>query len=228
MTKNTALASFVGSLVAVLVVFCPVVAQQKVPGNGAGAQHPSGQQLKNPPDSSAGATLPEVHRIDFRNSIYVALPSDRKDYRLPESIQVKDGEFKAGKEMDEVYFSIASIEYGDLTGDGREEAVVHATCGMSMGNGWADDFYIYAMDKGHVESLGTLGSREMTRDYLRRQPDGVLWRVSSVKVKDGKLDIEWFADGSHAAPQFIVTLEYWWNGHAFVMNGAPIKRKFVE
>ena len=226
MTKNAVSASFVGSLVAVLVVSCPVVAQQKVPGNGAGEQHPSGQQAKNPRGSSVGAAVPEVHRIDFRNFIYVALPSDRKDYHLPESIQVKDGEFKAGKEMDEVYFGITGIEYGDLTGDGREEAVVHATCGMSMGNGGTDDFYMYVMNKGHVESLGTLSSDEMTRDYLRHQPDGILWRVSSVKVKDGKLDIEWFADGSHAAPQFIVTLEYRWNGHAFVMNGAPQKRKF--
>jgi TonB family protein len=194
------------------------------PANGEPQSLPPRQQ-KNAPNQEANRTSSDIRHVDFRNFTYATSISDRKCYGLPATIQVRNGEFKAGQGDQEAYFSVGGIRYGDLTGDGREEAVVNTGCGMSTGNAWTDDFYAYAVRNGQVENLGSFGSDEMERDYLRYYPNGGLWRVDSFKVTSGKLIIECYADGSHAAPQYMATLEYRWNGQAFVLNGSPQKRR---
>jgi TonB family protein len=194
------------------------------PANGEPRSLPRKQQ-KNALNQAATGTDSDIRQVDFRNFTYATSTSDRKSYGLPATIHVRNGEFKVGQEVQEAYFSVAGIDYGDLMGDEREEAVVHITCGMSMGNAWTDDFYVYVVRNGQVENLGSLGSGEMERDYLRYYPNGTLWRVDSVKIIGGKLTIECYADGSHAAPQYMATLQYRWNGQAFVLNGTPQKRR---
>ena len=75
--------------------------------------------------------------------------------------------------------------------------------------------------------LAAISDKEMERDYRSHYPDAEsYWGIneSGLKVKDGNLEIEVLADGSHASPRYIVTLEYRLSGAALSLKGKPQRR----
>ena len=140
-------------------------------------------------------------------------------------VGVRDGEFK----NENVYFAVAgdAILYADVTGDGREDAIVPIDCGAIMANFALSEVYVYTIQNGRATLLAEVSDSDMERDYRSHYPDAEsYWGVheGSLKVKDGNLEIEVFADGPHASPLYIVTLEYRLSGDTLRLLGKPQRR----
>jgi hypothetical protein len=103
--------------------------------------------------------------------------------------------------------------YGDLKGDGQEEAVVVLSChpsGISL-NVVFSEVFIFEMSESGPKVLAKLSP--------------TLWkneRVTGAKVSNQQLAVD-FLDmgdkGGPACPEWIVTLRLHWNGNRFVHVG---------
>ena len=100
---------------------------------------------------------PAFREIDFKNLSYPTSWSQGTIIRL------KDGSFERADPMGGNTFDLRDVSYVDLTGDGREEAIVRlswVSCGGSC-DGGSDLFYFYSIDKNRLRLLSRLetGSR---------------------------------------------------------------------
>lgn len=106
-------------------------------------------------------TNDDIQNVDFRNFAYNVRNTSCAEMLGKTVVQVQDGEYK--KEGDPDFgFGIAAdrIFYGDLTGDGHDEAVVMTYCG---GMHPVEQAFIYTMRDGHPSLLTKLeeGGRAM-------------------------------------------------------------------
>src|SRR5262249_42152715 len=108
-----------------------------------------------------------------------------------------------------------------------EDAIVPISCGAIMANFSLSEIYIYTIKDGHTTLLAEISDKDMERDYRRYYPDTeTYWGVTGndLKERNGHLEIEVFADGPHASPKYIVTLEYRLSGERFRLIGKPQRR----
>jgi len=189
------------------------------------AQSPS----KQPSSMPSSAAVTDVRKVDFLNfthhSSLCAQEYGRKG--IGKVVRVRHGEFKNKN----VYFAVAGdkIVYADATGDGREDAVVPVDCGAIGANFALSEVYIYTIKNGRATLLAEISDKDMERDYRRYYPDAEsYWGVNEngLKVKNGDLEIDVLADGPHASPQHIVTLEYHLSGETLRLVGKPQRRSF--
>lgn len=175
------------------------------------------KQTKTTPAKS-GVT--DIRRIDFRNFTYRSSVCSEV-FGIPKTVRVRRGKFQ----NNDFYYRVVAnnILYGDVTADGHEEAIVHIGCGGFAGNFSDSEVFIYALQNGQAKLLAKLDTRDLERDYLRYYPDGFLVDIANdgVKVRNGHLIVEKFADGSRATPEYIVTLDYKLSGTSLTLSGKP-------
>ena len=164
-----------------------------------------------------------IRQIDFRNFTYawdepIALDTTWRwlDSSPQSHIKVSDGMYSFDDENDmegepSPFLSVDSITYGDLTGDGTEEAIVKLNYSSGGTANW-DYLYVYRLRKGHLLLLGRLESG--TRGY------GGLIRVT---VEGASLVMD-FADkdkllGDCCSAGYI-RVHYRWQRGTFVEFGA--------
>src|SRR4051794_38028747 len=103
----------------------------------------------SPASVAAPPAKADVHSIDWQNATYsVACPglNGPSDQQVP--VTLANG---AGTTAPVDWFGISAkievkavdVVYGDLTGDGRDEAVVHMTCTPEESNGVADEIQVF-------------------------------------------------------------------------------------
>jgi hypothetical protein len=106
--------------------------------------------------------------------------------------------------------SVDSITYGDLDGDGIEEAAVHLNYSTGGTSNW-DFLYIYKLGRGRPKLLGILESG--SRGY------GGLGRTS---IAEGLLVLD-FADAERrvgdCCSEGYIRVRYRWQGQGFVEEG---------
>ena len=173
------------------------------------------------PGSAAGT---DIRKVDFLNFTY---PSSlcSQEYGgegIGKRVRVHDGEFKNEK----VYFSVTGdgILYADVTGDGREDAIVPAECGAMTANFALSEVYVYTIQNGRATLLAEVSDKDMERDYRRYYPDAESYwgmKENGLRVKDGHLEVDVLADGPHASPKYVVTLGYHLSGKALRLMGKP-------
>lgn len=153
----------------------------------------------------------DIHSVDFRNFTY-------KDVCDTEgkTTTVHDGSYYSGDEMDKVYFEIRDVVYGDVTGDGSDEALVLTLCNTG-GTGQFTDGLLFAMRAGKPQVIATLGVGD--------RADGGIDRAV---ITGGRLIVDRFAeDGSGACcPERVETYSYRWNGTKLVQTAPPAKRSY--
>lgn len=185
---------------------------------------------QRPSSTSRSNTVNDIRQVDFLNFTYHSSLCSQEFVRdgIGKTVRVRRGEFK----NKDVYFGVDKrMVYGDVTGDGREDAVVSIGCAERMANFGFSEIYLYAIQAGRATLLAEINDKDMERDYRRSYPDAELfWGItnSGVKVRNGNLEIEVFADGSHATPQYIVTLEYRLSNGTFSLNRRPQRRAFRQ
>jgi len=169
----------------------------------------------------------DIRSVDFLNYSY--RPSVcSEDVGLPETVKVRDGKFKDGDN----FFDVAKNEvaYGDLNGDGSEDAVVLIRCGSSAGTLRAFEIHAYSLRSGRAELLARLDSIGAESDYQKSYAGGTVFYAgeNGPKIVSGHLIIEALTDGSFAGPENVTTFDYQLSGDKLVLSGKPTRTKRPE
>jgi len=154
----------------------------------------------------------DIHLVDFRNFSY--RPVCLNWGEVHETVKVKDGSFSRKDPNDPVTFVVTDVVYGDLNGDGMDEAVVLATCN-SGGSGWFDEAFIYVMKSSKpVMVLRVLGG------------DRAAGGIRAVRIEGGLLLIERLGSiqGSAVGAEFIDTTSYRLSGRKLLQVGRSVRR----
>ncbi|HEU0143437.1 MAG TPA: hypothetical protein VFQ47_01510 [Nitrososphaera sp.] len=154
----------------------------------------------------------QIRAVDWRNFTYPWYPSGyRSPYRV-RKVTLKSGEYvvdERGNEND-VLFSLANVSYADLTGDGKEEAIVTLT-GIFNPNGSYACTFIYSM-KGNSPRLL----------WKHETGDRAFGGLRSIRVDGSNLIVEQYDASFNDKPvpcmicsKRFVRASYRWNGKRF-------------
>jgi len=171
-----------------------------------------------------------IRNVDFTNFTYDANLCNQEYGKdgIGSAVQVHNGEFK----NNQVYYDVVSnkIIYGDLTGDGIEEAVVENCCGYHGANFSLSEIFIFTSKGGEAVLLANLNTNDVKRDYFRYypNPNGFFWGITETKIVGGTLIVQGNADGCHATPEYVVTFQYRWNGKQLVLDTQPQKKAYIQ
>jgi hypothetical protein len=156
-----------------------------------------------------------IRSVDFKNFTYPAYCIGEK----PENITVKDGEFYREKQedgyVDRFSFNVFDIAYGDVTGDGAEEAIVLSVCNTG-GTGNFSEGYVYSMKAGKPVVIARIPGGDRAYGGLRStRVEGGLLTVESNDVGD---------EGGACCPQFVVTTKYRVSAGKLIAMGQPSRK----
>lgn len=183
--------------------------------------------------STQAGAVASLHEVDFSNFTYPASWCSSKVPGLPKNITVKDGKYD-GPPNTHDFFSVGKVLFGNLPGDGEEEAIVHAMCADAGWNYMLENVFVFDLRNGHAELAAYLNQDQIEADYKRYHPDGVLWQTvdplhtGGLRISGHNLLIDWEADGAHCCAEHIVTLQYLQNGHAMILHEAPVIRNIPQ
>jgi hypothetical protein len=153
----------------------------------------------------------DIRKVDFKNFTY-----DVQIFETKEKLKVKDGSFDRNTEDDKLYFSIEVESYGDLDGDGKEEAVVTSIMNTG-GTGNFSSGMIWTMKGGKPVILTEFEGGD-------RAYGGLV----SVKIINKELIVvrnDVGEAGGACCPEFHITSKYKWNGKELVQVGEDVRRE---
>lgn len=162
----------------------------------------------------------DIRKVDFKNFTFQPSCTDMEDGKNAEKITVKDGEFSREKQMDgyvdRFYFSILAIDYGDLTGDKQDEAVVLSVCNTG-GTGQFTEGFIYTIKGAKPVLLARVPGGDRADGGLR-----------TLTVEDGILVVEANDEGQSAGaccPEGTITSKFRLTGDKLNEVGTAVKRE---
>jgi len=165
--------------------------------------------------SLAASAQSDIHSVDFKNFTYHPHCAGEDT----ETIHVKNGEYSKETPMDgyvdHFYFNVFNVAYGDLTGDGKDEAVVLSSCNTG-GTGNFSEGFVYAMKAGKPAMIADIPGGDRAAGGLRRA-----W------VEDGYLFVdanEETEDSGACCPQAAVITKYKVSGNNLTTVGQPAHR----
>jgi hypothetical protein len=160
-----------------------------------------------------------IRKVDFKNFRYEG-PDD-----LPESFTLRDGEksFVMGKEMG---FSLGNVSYGDLTGDGNEEAIL--TIGVQTGGSAMPTLvFVYSIKHGRPKQIWKFATGDRADGGLREvfaSSNELVVEVNGVtKWVNGTWKTTTPEENRRGAccATVYTRSKFRWNGKVFVVSGAP-------
>ena len=167
----------------------------------------------------AAASPAAIRLLDFGEVDQVGSScDDALTGAVPRSISVTEGQSAI---LDEDLFTRLDVDgdvtYGDLDGDGRDEAVVHTVCAYGA-NGAQDSIQVWDLDTGTAEVKASMG--EPPASITGPLPPA----VKTVAVDDaGTLAVTWThyaADDPNCCPSLESTLHYLVTGGKITQAGA--------
>ena len=212
MKTTTSISLTVIFSVALLTITCAT--NGRVPANYQLASSPSpqraGQTPSTPPLSPSPVSSPDsaIRSIDFGKVRYPDLP----DYSEPKAKSVTS---KAGE------VAPCCINYGDATGDGKEEAMV-AVAIQTKGSAVPYVVYIFTLENQKPKLIWHFEAGDRAQGGLRR-----------VFAENGKLQVElygknsvighnlYMSDEGLCCPREFTRTAYKWNGKNFEQAGEP-------
>jgi len=186
---------------------------------------PSGKQSNAKPQAdtkppqtvapSGSAVKGGIRNVDFNNFDYPSKYCVESDAATEKTIHVSNGSWTEGdlQQGNYGYFAVAKVAYGDLKGDGSEEAVVHTLCNTGA-NFSSHEILIYETSPNGPRLFAKLSDAD--------------WGAELVDFQVGNkyLDVNFPNGGSHACPDWLVTDRFQWNGARFVKAGQPTRKPF--
>jgi hypothetical protein len=177
--------------------------------------------------SGIAQSTTDIRKVDFRNFSYDSSLCSQEYGRqgIGKIVRVRDGEFKNKN----VFFTVddKGIIHADVTGDGHEDAIVPIECGATGANFSRAEVHIYTIQNGRTTLLAETNDKALERDYRANYSDAdAYWGINEngIKTNNGNVVIEVLTDGPHAAPKYVVTLEYHLNGKILRLNGKPPRK----
>lgn len=118
--------------------------------------------------------------------------------------------------IDRFYFNVFNIAYGDLTADGKDEAVVLTVCNTG-GTGNFSEGFIYSFNAGKPSMIARIPGGDRAYGGLR-----------SAIVENGFLVVESNdvgEQGGACCPEFVITTKYKFTGVKLVESGRASRRE---
>lgn len=175
-----------------------------------------------------------IRHIDFMNFTYPLSTDDAQIFHK-RTIAVNKGKFDNKKNSpDWLALSVIGIIYGDITGDGQEDAIISTISewsGANPANSVSHGFYLYTLKNGKAFLLATPDAINLWRDYTpyvnqNDECDGWIWDSNARHVQSMVLAMELKVGGRHCVDKgYDVIMKYRWNGQKFVLLGTPQKRR---
>lgn len=155
----------------------------------------------------------DIRKIDFNNFTY-----EMNDFEGENKIKitVKNGEYFRDQEDDKLYFKVMSVNYGDLDGDKKDEAVV-ITVFNSGGTGNFTNGLVFTIRNNKPVVLTEFEGGD--------RADGGL---VSAKIVNNLLVVERNSPGENGGaccPEFIETTRYKWNEAELAPSGETESRE---
>ena len=98
----------------------------------------------------------QIRSIDWKNFTYPWYPADTNPPYRSRKITLVRGEFivyaNPGKKIENLSMSFANAKYSDLTGDGREEAIVTIS-GTETFNSFTGCIFVYSLKRGKLSLI---------------------------------------------------------------------------
>lgn len=153
----------------------------------------------------------DIRKVDFKNFTY-----DVQIFETKEKLTLKDGEFDRNTEDDKLFFTASVDSYGDLDGDGKEEAVI-LTMMNTGGTGNFTNGIVFTMKGGKPVILTEFAGGD--RAYGGLVGAKILNKMLVVQQYDvGEA-------GGACCPEFIVTTTLSWNGKELIPVGKQERRE---
>lgn len=160
----------------------------------------------------------DIHSVDFKNFTYPAYCLGEQT----ENITVKNGEYSREKQengyVDRFWFQITSVTYGDLTGDGLDEAIALSNCNRG-GTGNFSEGFVYGMRAGRPALLAHIPGGDRAYGGLK-----------AARAENGLLAVESYDAGETGAaccPELVLTTHYRITGGKLVKVGLVGSRPVV-
>jgi BON domain/zinc-ribbon domain len=150
----------------------------------------------------------DIHGVDFRNFQY------RSDF-LKETVRVSDGKWRevTPDGSPGSWFEVVKILYGDLKGDGQDEAVVLTTSGSNF-NFQIGQIFVFFMSPQGPTLLQSLSLSDSGKG------EEIDWsRISDVRITGRQLEISWLGGQCRACTDWAATATFHWNGSRLVRTG---------
>lgn len=164
-----------------------------------------------------------IRSIDFLNHSYESSVCS-EDLGIAKTVKVAAGKFS----QDENFFNVyeGKVVYGDVNGDGSEDAAVQIVCGSSAGSLRAFEVQVFTFQDGQAKLLGRLDNHGVESAYKKLYPNGFVVALAGDegKIANGHLFVGAYTDGSNAGPKYISTFDYKWSGDKFVLVGKPARK----
>ncbi len=168
---------------------------------------------------SAGPQKGGVHGVDFSN---IGYPSDCSKFYsnsgFPDVIRVVNGVWKHGSAENAVFFGNNPPLYGDVNGDGREEAVVRTSCGLAVSKDTHGEIFVFGMATFGPKLLAKLSASDMGPPS-----HDLAWTFTDVQVNNGQLVVDYLTGGPSAQPTWEVTARFKVTGGRLVRTGSDKK-----
>lgn len=172
-----------------------------------------------------------IRTVDFRNFTY-PLDGDRAQGYGRSSARVRNGKFIFSRKFGLEGFEVMKVAYGDLTGDGQEEAVVRVDDGnIEIGGSQNVTYtYIFSMADGRPLLLNMYcaycnDSTAQTAYQNYYHDDTTLLYGDTATIESGLLVVETIAGPAICCPMHDVTMRFHWDGERFVLEGQPQRKK---
>lgn len=163
------------------------------------------------PAISSAQSAQQIRTVDFKNFTYPVCPNIGRNV-LPGTksisltnggLEVSEGDFGNEEPID---FSLSNVAYYDLTGDGKEEAIVTLT-EFLFPQGSSNCTFIYAWEEATPHMIQQYEFGSGARGGLRR-----------ISVTDSELIIEQYESDrltAYCCPEKFIRSSYKWDGKQF-------------
>jgi hypothetical protein len=182
-----------------------------------------------PPPTMTSAVRPsgpDVHAVDFRNMTYPADTCVLGGIAEPPAAgyPVHNGRWdgQAGE-----YIALErDVTYGDVTGDGQDEAVVTIACSTGIGTSTRTHPWVYTADAAAARTVRRLAFPTLTEAVLAQVglPAESYTRGGPVSVANGALTIDWAvwtpSDPLNFPSRRVITQQRW-SGSEWQATGRP-------
>jgi hypothetical protein len=152
----------------------------------------------------------QIRSVDWENFTYPWYPSDTHPPYKVRKLTLVNGEFivyqNRKRRIENLSVQFANASYADLTGDGREEAIVTIS-GTETFNSFTGCIFVYTIRAGKLALLWRHEIGDRAAGGLRR-----------IKAGDRMLTVEQYDNEASAmcCPKKYVRSVYAWNGRRFL------------
>src|SRR5262249_4443342 len=127
------------------------------------------------------------------------------------------------------YFKVAEIVFGNLTGNGGDEAAVVAIYGGGSSDSFQTRVFLYTMKSRRPRLIAVLGKTSIDKEYERYTHHGGAYLFEAVgggtNIVHGRLIVSHFAGDAHCCPSNVSTVRYRLNNDRLIVETRSLRRR---